>query len=109
MNEYPSSLRSCEISKLSPPSVVNFIDQEYRYKSIATKIPHDAGLVPIPYTGQKIFHGGSKRLPYYEQKAAHLNHWAGNIYKCMYVCMHMCGGVCVFYQLHLGDMFHYIP
>ena len=32
---------------------VGFLDQYHCYKSVATQIPHDAGLAPIPDTGQK--------------------------------------------------------
>ena len=32
-------------------NIVDFIDWDYCYKSVATKIPHGAGLTLIPYTG----------------------------------------------------------
>ena len=31
-----------------------FLDRNFRYKSVATQIPHDAQFAPIPYTGRKI-------------------------------------------------------
>ena len=39
----------------SPKIAVGFLDQSYRYKSVATQIPHDGDFVPIPYSDQK-FH-----------------------------------------------------
>ena len=32
---------------------MRFIERNYLYKSVATQIPDDAELTPIPYTGQK--------------------------------------------------------
>ena len=31
----------------SPPAVGSFLEQDYRYKSVATKTLHDVGLVPV--------------------------------------------------------------
>ena len=35
------------------PAVVGFVDRDYRYKSVATQIPHDSGVIPTPYMSQK--------------------------------------------------------
>ena len=36
----------------SSPAVIGFIDRDYRYKLVATQIPHYAGLARIPYTAR---------------------------------------------------------
>ena len=33
-------------SQFNPPAAVGFVDEDYRYKSVATQICHDAGLEP---------------------------------------------------------------
>ena len=45
MNDHPDSLRV---------TYGEFIERNYRYKS-AAQIPHNAELVPVLYTGRKIF------------------------------------------------------
>ena len=47
VNDHPANLRatSCQ----DPPAVVDFLDYNFHYKSVATWIPHDAGLTFIPY------------------------------------------------------------
>ena len=42
-------------SMSSSQTIVGFKDRDYRYKSIATQIPPNIGLAPIPYTGRTIF------------------------------------------------------
>ena len=43
--------------------VVSFLDWNYRYKSVATQIPRNGELAPIPYTGRKFLpHQGSNQL-----------------------------------------------
>ena len=38
------------VSILSPLVFVDFLDGNYRYKSVATQIPHNTGLAVISYT-----------------------------------------------------------
>ena len=46
----------------NPPTVVGFLDWDYRYKSLAICIFPNAVLVSIPYTGQKLLpHRGSNQ------------------------------------------------
>ena len=35
------------------PAVFGFVNYDYRSKSVATQIPYDAELTPIPYTDRK--------------------------------------------------------
>ena len=35
------------VSRSSPPAFVVFLDQDYRHKSVAIRIPDNAGLVPM--------------------------------------------------------------
>ena len=35
------------VSTLASPAIIVFLDQDYHYKSVATQIPHYAGLTPI--------------------------------------------------------------
>ena len=37
----------------SPSALVDFQDQKYRYKTIATEIPHDPGLEPVHIAGDR--------------------------------------------------------
>ena len=37
------------------PDVIGFLDRDYRFKSVATQIPHEAGFAAISYTGRKLF------------------------------------------------------
>ena len=50
VNDHPSSL----------VLVIGFLDRDYCYKSIATKISQDAGLAQNPYTGRQF-------LPFFVQ------------------------------------------
>ena len=53
VNDHPvSSAMTCG-QHFSLPVVVGFPDRDHRYKSVATQIPHDVGLAPIPDTRQK--------------------------------------------------------
>ena len=45
MKDHPASLRDVWLSTLCPPVVSILLDQGYRYKSVATQIPHNAELV----------------------------------------------------------------
>ena len=38
----------CVLSTLNPPAIVCFMDRDYRYKSVATHITHEAVLAPMP-------------------------------------------------------------
>ena len=38
-----------------PPADIEFLDRDYHYGLLATQIPRDTGLAPIPYTGRKIY------------------------------------------------------
>ena len=42
------------------PADVCFLARDYRYKSLATQITHDAGLAPIAYTGIKSSPNGDR-------------------------------------------------
>ena len=44
------------VRTLSPPAIIDFLDLNYRYKSVITQILNDAGLAPNPYTGRKFPH-----------------------------------------------------
>ena len=43
--EWLSSQYTCELWS----AVIGFLDRNYRYKSVATQVPHDAGWEPILY------------------------------------------------------------
>ena len=63
--------RSFRQFKANMWSVLTCVARDYRYKSLATQISHDAGLTPIPYTYQKLIcHRGSSQrcTPQYEFK-----------------------------------------
>ena len=45
------------LSMSRAPAAVGFLGRNYRNKFVAIKIPRDAGLAPIPYTGRKILIG----------------------------------------------------
>ena len=68
MNDRPTK---CVIRTPSPPAVIDF----YRFKSVATQNPHDAGLAPIPSNCQKVFCPASNQryVQLYELKATCLN------------------------------------
>ena len=51
-----SSQYRVEWSARRIPVVVGFLYQDYYCKSIATQIPHNGLLVPIPYTSRKCLH-----------------------------------------------------
>ena len=44
------------VSMSNPSTIVGILNRDYRRISVTIQIPNDAGLVPIPYTGQKIAH-----------------------------------------------------
>ena len=47
------------------PAISGFLDLNYHYKSVATKIPHNAGLALTPYTGEKFLpHWGLNQCKY---------------------------------------------
>ena len=50
-------------------AVVDFLESDYRYKSVGTEMPHDVRLVPISYTEGKFLHNrvlNPLRIQYYE-------------------------------------------
>ena len=60
------------VSPSSPSAVVGLLERDLCYKSVATQIPQDVGLVPIPYTARKILlhrRSNHRRFRYYELKA----------------------------------------
>ena len=64
VKDRPTRLEVGVVISSKPSAVFGFVDQNHRYKSETTQIPHDAELSPIPYSGQKLFsHHGSKQLP----------------------------------------------
>jgi hypothetical protein len=64
---------------VAPSVVVGFLDRDYRYKSVATQIPHDTWLIPIPYTGQKLIpHRGIEPCVLYDRREASRARRLGN-------------------------------
>ena len=53
VNEQLGSLGMTCDQHLVSTAVIDFLERNYRYKSIANQIPHDAGLATVPYTGRK--------------------------------------------------------
>ena len=47
---HPASLRVTCSHYVESSTVIVFLDRNYRYKSVATQIPHNYGLEPILYT-----------------------------------------------------------
>ena len=60
VNDHPASSGVAVVSTLNHPAVVDFVERNYRYKSVTTQIPHDAGLVPIPFTGRRFLPCGNQ-------------------------------------------------
>ena len=47
IKDHPVTLGGKVVSMSSIPAIVDFLDLDYRSKSIATQIPHDSGLISI--------------------------------------------------------------
>ena len=58
-------------------AIVRFLDRNYLNNSVATQIPHEPRLAPIPYTNQTFLpHRGLNQ--YHELKSAYVKHEARN-------------------------------
>ena len=53
IKNYPAGLGVNCGQHVDSLAIVGFLDRDYRYRSVSTQIPHDAGLAPITYTGWK--------------------------------------------------------
>ena len=59
VKDHPASLEVMCGQHIKFPTIIYFLDQDYRYQKIAMQVPHDSALAPIPYSGQKFLaHGG---------------------------------------------------
>ena len=69
-NNHPIGLRMACGQHVEFPSVVGFLDWNCHYKSIATKVPQDAGVVPFLYTSQKCSPIGDRTSTTYRSRSS---------------------------------------